>query len=159
MQTDRREDLPGQGHAPRPSVADGGAVVYRLGHDLDLDAVIELYRDSTLGERRPVDDRDRMAAMLRHANLIVTAWDGSRLVGIARSLSDFAFCTYLSDLAVRASHQRRGIGRELMRRTQQAGGRAQLILLAAPKAVEYYPRVGFQHHPQAWVLGPDQPLL
>jgi len=158
VQTDRRENLVGQDQALPPSVADGGAVVYRLGNDLDLDAVIELYRASTLGERRPVDDRDRMAAMLRHANLVVTAWDGNRLVGIARSLSDFAFCTYLSDLAVRTSHQRRGIGRELMRRTQRAGGRAQIILLAAPQAVDYYPRVGFQHHPQAWVLGPDQPL-
>lgn len=96
--------------------------------------------------------------MLRNANLVVSAWDGDRLVGIARSVSDFAFCTYLSDLAVQLSHQRRGIGRELMRRTQEAGGQAQIILLAAPKAVEYYPRVGFQHHPQAWVLGPDQPL-
>jgi len=120
--------------------------------------VIELYRASTLGERRPVDDRERMAAMLRNANLVVSAWEGDRLVGIARSVTDFAYCTYLSDLAVRHAHQRRGIGRELMRRTQQAGGRAQIILLAAPKAVDYYPRVGFQHHAQAWVLGPDSAL-
>jgi hypothetical protein len=80
-----------------------GEIIYRLGNDLDLDQVIKLYRASTLGERRPVDDRGRMAAMLRHANLVVTAWDGDLLVGIARSLSDFAFCTYLSDLAVRLS--------------------------------------------------------
>ena len=141
-----------------PPSSDGAAPVYRLGNDLDLDAVIELYRASTLGERRPVDDRERMAAMLRNANLVVSAWEGDRLVGIARSVTDFAYCTYLSDLAVRHAHQRRGIGRELMRRTQQAGGRAQVILLAAPKAVDYYPHVGFQHHPQAWVLGPDSAL-
>jgi predicted N-acetyltransferase YhbS len=132
-------------------------ITYRLGNDLDLDAVIELYRASTLGERRPVDDRARMAAMLAHANLVVSAWDGDRLVGLARSLSDFSYCTYLSDLAVRPSHQRQGIGRELIRRTQQAGGRAQIILLAAPKAVDYYPRVGFTHHPRAWVLPPEVP--
>lgn len=133
-------------------------ITYRLGNDLDLDAVIELYRASTLGERRPVDDRARMAAMLANANLMVSAWDDHQLVGLARSLSDFSYCTYLSDLAVRLSHQRRGIGRELIRRTQQAGGRAQIILLAAPRAVDYYPHVGFTHHPRAWMLKPDDSL-
>ncbi len=128
------------------------AIVYRVGHDLELDLVINLYQESTLGERRPIHDRDCMAAMIRNANLVVTAWEEDRLVGIARSLSDFAYCTYLSDLAVRRSHQRRGIGRELVRRTREAGGRAQIILLAAPAAVEYYPRLGFIRHPQAWIL-------
>jgi GNAT superfamily N-acetyltransferase len=131
---------------------------YQSGGALELDAVIELYRASTLGERRPVEDRPRMETMVRQANLVITAWEGALLVGIARSLSDFAFCTYLSDLAVRRSHQRLGIGRELIRRTQTAGGRAQIIVLAAPKAVDYYPRIGFRHHPQAWILGPDDPV-
>lgn len=132
-------------------------VTYRLGNDLDLDVVLELYRASTLGERRPVADRSRLAAMLAHANLVVTAWENELLVGLARSLSDFAYCTYLSDLAVRQSHQRRGIGRELIRRTQRAGGCAQIILLAAPAAVDYYPRLGFVHHPQAWILPSETP--
>ena len=91
---------------------------YLSGNDLDLDALIDLYRASTLGERRPVDDRERMASMLRHANLVVTAWDGELPVGISRAFSDFSFITYLSDLAVRASHQKQGIGKELIRRTQ-----------------------------------------
>lgn len=128
------------------------AFTYRIGNDLDLDTVLELYRASTLGERRPVADRERMAAMLRNANLVVTAWDGDLLVGIARSLTDHAYVTYLSDLAVRESHQKRGIGRELIRRTQAAAGNAQIILLSAPKAVKYYPRLGFEAHPSAWVL-------
>lgn len=126
-------------------------IEYRAGHALDLDAVIELYRASTLGERRPVDDPPRMASMLRHANLVLTAWDGPLIVGIARALSDFSFATYLSDLAVRASHQRQGIGRELIRRVGEAGGKAKIVLLAAPKAVDYYPHVGFEKHPSAWV--------
>jgi len=127
-------------------------ITYRTGNDLDLDAVIELYHTSTLGERRPVADRGRMALMLRHANLVVTAWDGELLVGIARSLSDFSYATYLSDLAVRVSHQRQGIGRELIRRTQGAGGAAMIVLLAAPKAEDYYPRLGFTQRPQCWLL-------
>jgi predicted N-acetyltransferase YhbS len=130
-------------------------ISYKTGNDLDLDAVIELYRASTLGERRPVDDRERMGIMLRNANLVITAWDGDRLVGISRSLTDFTFATYLSDLAVRKSHQRHGIGKELMRRTQQAAASSKIILLAAPAAEAYYPHVGFTHHPQAWILGAD----
>ena len=128
------------------------SIKYRVGNGLVLDDVIELYRASTLGERRPVDDHERMGEMLKNANLVVSAWDGDLLVGIARSLTDFAYATYLADLAVRASHQRFGIGKELMRRTQAAAVRANLILLAAPKAVEYYPHVGFTQHGSAWIL-------
>ncbi|HLY73317.1 MAG TPA: GNAT family N-acetyltransferase [Planctomycetota bacterium] len=130
---------------------------YKIGNDLPLDSVIELYHASTLGERRPIDNRERMASMLRHANLVVTAWDDGLLVGISRALSDFSFVTYLSDLAVRRSHQKQGIGRELVRRTQALGGKdAKLILLAAPAAEQYYPRIGFSRHPQAWILGADE---
>lgn len=133
-------------------------ITYRLGNDLDLDAVIELYRASTLGERRPVEDRERMRLMLVNANLVVTAWQGEQLVGIARSVSDFSYATYLSDLAVRLSHQKQGIGRELIRRTQEAGGKAIVILLSAPKAVDYYPRIGMTQHPSAWTLKPEERL-
>jgi len=132
-------------------------ITYRLGNNLDLDQVIDVYRASTLGERRPVDDRGRMERMLRHANLVVTAWDGDLMVGISRSLTDFAYVTYLSDLAVRATYQREGIGKELIRITQREGGpETYIILLAAPKAVDYYPHVGFVPHNSAWILRPGQ---
>ncbi|MET0594459.1 MAG: GNAT family N-acetyltransferase [Polyangiaceae bacterium] len=130
---------------------------YRIGNDLDLDTVIDVYRDSTLGERRPVDDRDRMRQMLERANLVVTAWDDERLVGIARSLSDFCYATYLSDIAVRLAYQRRGIGRELMRVTQKEGGQATVLLFAAPKATEYYPHVGFTAG-SGWILREGEEL-
>jgi ribosomal protein S18 acetylase RimI-like enzyme len=134
------------------------AIEYRIGNDLVLDQVIDLYKASTLGERRPIDDPPRMRRMIDQANLVVTAWDGGLLVGISRSLSDFSFATYLSDLAVRVSHQRMGIGKELMRITQREGGQARIVLLAAPKAVDYYPHVGLTQHPSAWTLGPYDPL-
>ena len=129
---------------------------YRVGNQLDLDAVIELYGVSTLGQRRPIDDRGRMERMIENANLVITAWEGGLLVGISRSCSDFAYCTYLSDLAVRASHQRMGIGKELIRRTQNAAPQATLILLSAPKAVDYYPHIGFTRHESAWILRPGE---
>ena len=132
-------------------------ISYRLGNNLDLDAVIQLYRASTLGDRRPVDDRERMAAMLQHANLVITAWDGDRLVGISRALTDFAYTTYLSDLAVHADYQHQGIGKELIRRTKAATDpRASLTLLAAPAAEQYYPHIGFTHMPQAWRINPGE---
>ncbi len=103
----------------------------------------------------PTEIRGKQALFvlnLDHANLVVTAWDGARMVGISRSLTDFVYATYLSDLAVRKSYQRTGIGRELVRLTQEAAPRATLILLAAPAAEKYYPHIGFEHHPQAWIL-------
>lgn len=129
-------------------------MTYRYGNDIDLDQVIELYHASTLGDRRPVDNREIMADMLNHANLVVTAWDSDLLVGIARTLTDFSYVGYLADLAVRASYQRQGIGVELIRRTRERmGARSMLVLLAAPKAVEYYPKIGFTRHESAWILG------
>lgn len=125
---------------------------YEIGNQLDLDAVVDLYEASTLGERRPIQDRDRMQRMLKNANLVITAWEGELLVGIARSISDFAYCTYLSDLAVRKSHQSKGIGRELIRRTQVEAPQATVILLAAPNAAAYYPHIGMERHDSAWIL-------
>ncbi len=135
------------------------AIDYRYGNDLDLDQFIALYDKSTLGERRPVDDRTIMANMLRHANLVVTAWDGETLVGVARTLTDFSYVGYLSDLAVHRDHQRRGIGATLVRKTREKmGPRSMLVLLAAPKAVGYYPKLGFTRHESAWVLRATDPL-
>jgi predicted N-acetyltransferase YhbS len=129
---------------------------YRTGNDIDLDEMIELYVDSTLGERRPVEDRERMGRMLEEANLVITAWEGGVLVGISRSITDWVYCTYLSDLAVRAAYQGQGIGRELIRLTREATPQASVILLAAPKAVDYYPKVGMTRHDSAWVLRPGE---
>ena len=133
-------------------------ITYRTGNDLDLDQLIELYRASTLGERRPVDERERMSTMLAAANLVITAWEGALLVGISRSLTDHVSATYLSDLAVRVSHQRQGIGEELIRRTQAAAPRATVILLAAPAAEEYYPRIGMTPFTKAFLLREGQTL-
>jgi predicted N-acetyltransferase YhbS len=98
-----------------------------------------------------------MRQMLERANLVVSAWDDDRLIGIARSLSDFCYATYLSDIAVRLVYQRRGVGRELVRRTREEGGDATVFLFAAPKAVDYYARIGFGSG-SGWILRPGEPL-
>ena len=128
------------------------SISFTVNGDLNLDEVIELYRLSTLGERRPVDRREIMQAMMEHADLIVAAWDGDRLVGISRTLTDFAYVAYLADLAVHHDYQKQGIGRELIERTQaELEPSCFITLLAAPKAQEYYGKVGFEPHPRAWV--------
>jgi predicted N-acetyltransferase YhbS len=133
-------------------------ITYRTGNDLDLEQVRDLYIASTLGQRRPIDERPRLTGMVENANLIVTAWDGDLLVGIARSLSDFVYVTYLADLAVRQSHQKQGIGVELIRRTREAAPQAMIALFAAPAAEGYYPRIGFTQRPQGWILRPGEAL-
>ncbi|MFD9486855.1 MULTISPECIES: GNAT family N-acetyltransferase [unclassified Streptomyces] len=124
------------------------------GADLDLEEVLEVYRSSGLGERRPIEDVTRFAAMVRNANLVVVARAEGRLIGIARSISDFSYATYLSDIAVSGDYQRSGIGRALIDATQKEAPQAKVILLSAPAAVDYYPHIGFNQHNSAWVLNP-----
>lgn len=134
-------------------------IEYRYGNDLPVETVIELYNDSGLGERRPVDDVKIVGDMLRHGNLTVSAWEGALLVGVSRTLTDFSYVGYLSDLAVRRSHQRLGIGTQLIQKTREKmGPRSMLVLLSAPQAVVYYPRIGFSQHPSAWVLKAGEPF-
>ena len=134
-------------------------IQYHADRRLTPDEFIDVLNRSTLGERRPVGDRACIEAMLEHANLLCTAWDGPKLVGVARSVTDFAYCCYLSDLAIDAAYQRKGLGRELIALTQsRLGPKARLILLAAHKAVEYYTRLGLKAHPSAWVIEATKPL-
>ncbi|WP_030017871.1 GNAT family N-acetyltransferase [Streptomyces monomycini] len=124
-----------------------------VGAGLDVEEASALYRASTLAERRPVDDVERFTQMLAGANLVVTArTEDGRLIGIARSMTDGAYATYLSDLAVDVAFQGQGVGRELVRVTREAAPRAKLILLSAPGAVDYYPHIGFSRHDSAWTL-------
>jgi predicted N-acetyltransferase YhbS len=134
-------------------MSESNGVAYALEPDLPAAEMIDVLRRSTLGERRPIDDADRIGRMIRGATLVVTARVAGRLVGVSRALTDHAYCCYLSDLAVDQVWQRRGIGRELVRRTQEAAGpEAMLVLIAAPQASDYYGRIGMQRHESCWVL-------
>lgn len=118
-----------------------------------VDEFIDLLGRSTLAERRPIGEPETIRAMLENADLRVTARLDGLLVGISRALTDWSFCTYLSDLAVDAAYQHRGIGKELVRRTHEAAGlETTLILLAAPKARGYYPRIGMIAHDSCWTI-------
>ncbi len=131
----------------------------RVNAPISADQFIALLQASTLAERRPVHDRACIEGMLRHADLTISAWLGERLVGIARSVTDFHYACYLSDLAVDREVQRQGIGRALIEATrEQLGPQAKLILLAAPAADAYYERIGMTRNPRAWLLSREQPL-
>ena len=126
---------------------------YRDDAKVTAEEAIDLYIRSTLGERRPVDSKETFEAMLKNANLTITAWNQDKLIGISRSLTDFAYVAYLADLAVDQQYQRMGIGKELIAQTQKRlGSNCMIVLLAAPKANEYYGHIGFEHNPRAWTL-------
>src|SRR5579883_3158215 len=128
-------------------------IAYSLEPDLPAEEFRAVLIASTLGERRPVDDLARLDRMLRQADLVITARDGERLVGVSRAVTDFSYCCYLSDLAVDVAWQRRGIGQELIRRTHAiAGLDATLILLSAPKAMSYYPHIGLTRSERAFTI-------
>lgn len=128
-------------------------VKYHVEPELAVKEFIDVLVRSTLAERRPVDDRTIMAGMLANASVIVTARIEGDLVGVSRAISDFHYCTYLSDLAVDQNYQRQGIGKELIWRTHQAAGlQTTLILLSAPQAVTYYPHIGMTKHESCWII-------
>jgi predicted N-acetyltransferase YhbS len=127
-------------------------VQYQTEEKLTIEEFKSVLERSTLGERRPINEPERLEKMLGHGNLIITARENGKLIGIARSLTDFLFCTYLSDLAVDEAYQKMGIGTELIRQTKLATPQAILILLSAPKAVTYYPKVGLTQFEQCYIL-------
>ena len=133
-------------------------IKYRTDSEVSVAEFLKLLTLSTLGERRPIDDLDCIEGMLRNSNLTVTAWDGSKLVGIARSVTDFHYACYLSDLAVDRAYQRQGIGLRLQQITQeQLQPKCKLILISAPAANDYYPSIGYESSPRCWVLPRDRP--
>ena len=129
-------------------------IVFRTDASITVDQFIDVLERSTLAQRRPVGDRACMEAMVANANLIATAWDDDRLVGVARSLTDFVYACYCSDLAVDVAYQRAGIGRALIDATRaRLGPRCTLRLVAAPAAAEYYAKIGFRANHRSWEIG------
>lgn len=114
---------------------------------------VDVLKRSTLAERRPVNDPQRIQQMLAYGNILITAWAGEKLVGVSRALSDFSFCCYLSDLAVDAAYQKQGIGKKLIDETHKVAGKnSSLILLAAPAAVNYYPKIGMDRFTECFMI-------
>lgn len=120
--------------------------VFNQEYELDVDEFIQILKDSRLSDRRPIDNRKKLEIMCKNSPLILTARLDGKLIGIARSITDYAYCTYISDLAVHANFQRQGIGKKLISETHNKTPEARLILLAAPKAINYYRKIGFEKH-------------
>lgn len=138
--------------------------VYRSDADSQLSISVlqftRLLKNSTLAERRPIEDQECLAGMLNNSNLIVSAWVDDVLIGISRCITDFHYCCYLSDLAVDQKYQSQGVGKELQVRTQQQlGPKCKLILIAAPAANSYYQQIGFSNNPRCWVLNRDEVVI
>ncbi len=128
-------------------------IIYQDNAIISPEEAIDLYIRSTLGEGRPINNPSTFSDMLTNANLIISAWDEEKLIGISRSFTDFSYVTYLADLAVDASYQRQGVGKRLIEETQLwLGPECMIVLLAAPKANTYYEHIGFEHNPRAWTL-------
>lgn len=127
-------------------------IVYKVENTLDPVEFKDILIRSKLAERRPVDDFDRIKKMCDNANLIVTARKDGKLIGVARSITDFAYCTYLSDLAVDIDYQNQGIGKKLIKETKKVAPEAKIILLSAPAAINYYPKIGMKKHDHCFTL-------
>lgn len=126
-------------------------IEYKINKPLQVTAIIEVFQSS--GIKRPVEDTERIKTMFQNSNLVVSAWISGKLIGISRALTDFAYCCYLSDLAVKKEHQRKGIGKRLIEITKETiGDKATLTLLAAPTAIAYYPKIGLEKADNSFII-------
>ncbi|MBP1989337.1 GNAT family N-acetyltransferase [Paenibacillus eucommiae] len=127
-------------------------IIYSEEKVQDAKDVAEVFKNS--GIKRPYEDHDRIQRMIDNSDVLITAWMDGKMIGLARALTDFAYCCYLSDLAVDINYQKHGIGRKLVKLLRdKIGDECSLVLLAAPGAVEYYPRIGFARADKAFVIG------
>jgi GNAT superfamily N-acetyltransferase len=130
---------------------------YKVNAAISVEQFIDILQRSTLGERRPLHDRSCMEGMVRHADLTVTAWERDKLIGVARSITDFHYACWLSELAVDRGYQRHGIGKALIMHTRSAlGPHCKIRLIAAPAAADYYPHIGFEPNPHCWEILPGR---
>jgi ribosomal protein S18 acetylase RimI-like enzyme len=128
-------------------------IQYKLKPNITPSEFIEVLKNSTLGERRPIDDLETIKGMVENADIIVTATIDDKIIGIARAVTDYNYCCYLSDLAVDEQYQNKGVGKKLISKLQeQLNDKCKIILLAAPNAKEYYPKIGFTQHNSAWTI-------
>jgi len=128
------------------------AINYQVNPIISVHDLIDILKKSTLGLRRPLADLEAMESMLAHANYYIGAYENGQLVGLARAMTDFVYTTYLADLAVNEKYQHQGIGKELIKILKINIPRAKLILLAAPAAEAYYPKIGMQNHPHCYYI-------
>jgi ribosomal protein S18 acetylase RimI-like enzyme len=134
-------------------------ITYQLNPPLTTADFIDILRRSTLGTRRPLHDLEAMEQMFQYGNVYVGAFHQDRLVGLARLMTDFVYTSYLSDLAVDEAYQKQGIGKQLIREAQKATPKAKIILVSAPAAVDYYPKIGMRHHAHCYTLAPTESLV
>jgi ribosomal protein S18 acetylase RimI-like enzyme len=126
-------------------------IQYKINAPVSIDEIIEVLISS--GINRPVTDRHRIKRMFDESNVIITAWHEFKLVGVSRALTDFSYCCYLSDLAVSSDYQKQGIGKEMVDITKNhIGDQCMLLLLAAPSAMDYYPKIGMEKIDTAFML-------
>lgn len=135
------------------------SIEYKTNFQITADQFIDLLRESTLAERRPIDNPECIAGMINNSNLMVTAWAGEKILGVARSMTDFHYACYLSDLAVDKKYQKMGVGKKLLGITQERPGpKCKIILVAAPAANSYYEHIGFTNNQRCWILDHERDI-
>jgi ribosomal protein S18 acetylase RimI-like enzyme len=127
------------------------SIIYKFDIVPTAEQVIELYDNA--GLPRPTHDPQRIKAMFDNSDLIITAWDENKLVGVSRTITDWVWCSYIADLAVSPAYKRSGIGKKLIELAREKiGERSMLLLLSVPTAMDYYPKVGFVRENRAFII-------
>ena len=128
------------------------SIIYRVNNPTPIEDLCRIYDSS--GIRRPTQDIARIKKMYANSNLVVTAWDEARLIGVSRAVTDFSYCCYVSDIDVDNRYKSQGVGKELLRITREAAGGESVtfLLLAAPTAQSYYRHLGYEKNERCFSI-------
>lgn len=91
--------------------------------------------------------------MLRHTDLTLCAWDGERLVGFGRVLTDFIYRATIWDVIVDKAYQGQGIGTEIVKRilNHPRLSRVELVWLCTRRP-GFYEKLGFTSKEQTGMV-------
>ena len=134
-------------------------ISYQVELSLELNEFQSILEDSGLSARRPMEDPLLLERMLLGSNLLITARSEGQLVGFLRGLSDFCYRSFIADLAVAHSYQRKGIGRQLIQVARNQVPEARLFLFSAEDAASFYEKLGFHLHERCYQLKAGEELL
>ena len=140
--------LTGDGEpAGHDMTVDDAAVGIRAEPDVDPAAVRALFGQTEWASQRSVEE---IRALLAASAVVVTAWDGDRLVGFARALSDGRFRALVEDVIVDAEVRGRGIGRRLVDAVLDHPRMRKVELVVLSTAIpDFYRPFGFEPDPHA----------
>lgn len=123
--------------------------------DLDWENLVDLYDETDmcigLGRKR---ETEKIRRAFENSYRYVTAWDGDKIVGAGRMISDGECYAWIHDIAVLEAYRKQDIGRTVMDKLMEGNEKLLIGLTSSFEAVDFYTKLGFNKHKTAMAKYP-----